>query len=153
LLQGKYFLYIKFINRCSEGIIHDFAGSYYVNKHAHKTGFGKVTKYLPLELKDIQISSSSMSVVEDIDEAIENSSKEYNDLTHNLFLNNCHSHVAKVLNHLSYKGIKHWNTFFIICLLIWKGKFVSWSRFFQTYFGFFLIIMITFIIILSTKSF
>jgi hypothetical protein len=60
-------------------------------------------------------------------------------MTHNLLCNNCHSHVAMVLNRLQYKGFTHWNTLTLIAYLVWDGKWVSAKRLLMVWAPFFLI--------------
>ena len=96
----------------SDGTIHDFAGPYFVNRNPHSMGFGHVTKYAPLDIKDIRRYDSDLIKV--WDENINAASEEYDQLMHNLICNNCHSHVARVLNRLQYKGFTHWNTLTLI---------------------------------------
>jgi hypothetical protein len=73
------------------------------------------------------------------DRAIEDASNHYDHEMHNLFCNNCHSHVALALNALHFRGITRWNTALLILYMAWYGKFVSKPRFFQTYLGFFIL--------------
>ena len=70
---------------------------------------------------------------------------------HNLCVNNCHSHVAYVLNQLNYKGRNNYNMLSIWWMLITKGKYVNCCGFFKTYIGFLIIIFIILIIILIVK--
>ena len=70
----------------SNGIIHDFAGSYFVS--VDDFAFGKVTKYVQLNLNEIEKINW--------DKAIDKGDERYNMETHNLFCNNCHSHCAYV---------------------------------------------------------
>jgi len=118
----------------SDGIIHDFAGPYFVNRDAHNMGFGSVTKYLPVDLKTLKAQNGNS--IKAWDEAIESSSEDYDKMMHNLFCNNCHSHVSQVLNELEFQGFKHWNTLFLILYLMMHARFVSFLRFVKTYAGF-----------------
>jgi hypothetical protein len=47
--------------------------------------------------------------------------------------NNCHDHVAMVLNRLQYKDRSHWNTVSLILLMAMRAKFVSFKRFLLTW--------------------
>jgi len=56
------------------------------------------------------------------DAAIENASKKYEGMMHNLIMNNCHSHVATALNELEYRDHTQWNTLLLIILVFFAGK-------------------------------
>ena len=99
----------------SSGIIHDFAGSFFVS--VDNFSFGKPTKYIKLELDEQEKFNW--------DRAIEKGDNKYNMQEHNLFFNNCHSHVAYVLNQLNYKGKSNYTMVSIWWMLITKGKYVS----------------------------
>ena len=126
----------------SSGIIHDFAGSFFVS--VDDFAFGKPTKYFKLNLSDQEKYNW--------DRAIEKGDNKYNMEEHNIFINNCHSHVAYVLNQLNYKGKNNYNMVNIWWMLITKGKYVSFCGFFKTYIGFLIIILIVLIIVLITKK-
>ena len=122
----------------SNGIIHDFASSFFVS--VDDFSFGKPTKYIQLELTEQEKY--------DWDRAILKGDNKYNMEEHNIFVNNCHSHVAYVLNQLNYKGRNNYNMVSIWWMLIMKGKYVNCCGFFKTYIGFLIIIFIILIIIL-----
>ena len=122
----------------SSGIIHDFASSFFVS--VDDFAFGKPTKYIKLELTEQEKY--------DWDRAILKGDNRYNMEEHNIFMNNCHSHVAYVLNQLNYKGRKNYNMVSIWWMLITKGKYVSFCGFFKTYIGFLIVVFIILIIIL-----
>ena len=125
----------------SSGIIHDFAGSFFVS--VDDFAFGKPTKYIQLDLTEQEKY--------DWDRAILKGDNRYNMEEHNLFVNNCHSHVAYVLNQLNYRGRNNYNMISIWWMLITKGKYVSCCGFFKTYIGFLIIVFIILIIILIKK--
>ena len=125
----------------SSGIIHDFAASFFVS--VDDFAFGKPTKYIKLELTEQEKY--------DWDRAILKGDNKYNMEEHNLFINNCHSHVAYVLNQLNYKGRNNYTMVSIWWMLIAKGRYVSFCGFFKTYIGFLIIIFIILIIILIVK--
>ena len=122
----------------SRGIIHDFASSFFVS--VDDFAFGKPTKYIKLELTEQEKY--------DWDRAILKGDNRYNMEEHNIFMNNCHSHVAYVLNQLNYKGRNNYNMVSIWWMLIKKGKYVSCCGFFKTYLGFLIVLFIILIIIL-----
>ena len=116
----------------SSGVIHDFAGSYFVS--IDDFAFGKPTKYYQLDLNEQEKY--------EFDRAVEKGDNKYNLEQHNLCINNCHSHVAYVLNQIKYKGKSDYNMVHIWWLLILKGKYVSFCSFIKTYIGFFILIFI-----------
>ena len=126
----------------SSGIIHDFAGSFFVS--VDDFAFGKPTKYIKLNLTEQERYNW--------DRAIEKGDNKYNMEEHNIFINNCHSHVAYVLNQLNYKGKNNYNMVSIWWMLIAKGKYVSFCGFFKTYIGFLIIILIILIVVLIIKK-
>jgi len=137
----------------SDGTIHDFAGPYYVNRHPHKMGFGSVTRYYPVKSKDIKSKSSSAEeTYKQWDAAVEDSSDNYDKMMHDLFCNNCHSHVAQALNDVEFQGFKHWNTFFLIFFMLFQGRYVSFARFLQTYAGSLVLLTIILVVYFFTKS-
>jgi len=129
----------------SEGMIHDFVGPYTINKNMNHLGFGTATKYLQIDLEQIR-GSGVREKIKAYDDAIERSSAAFEHIIHNLFWNNCHSHVARALNELEYMGRKNWNTTFLIILMITHAHFVSFGRFVRTYAGI-VVLVILFLII------
>ena len=125
----------------SSGIIHDFASSFFVS--VDDFAFGKPTKYIPLKLTEQEKY--------DWDRAILKGDNRYSMEEHNIFINNCHSHVAYVLNQLNYKGRNNYNMVSIWWMLITKGKYVSFCGFLKTYLGFLIVIFIILIILLIKK--
>ncbi|KAL6066006.1 Protein REVERSION-TO-ETHYLENE SENSITIVITY1-like [Balamuthia mandrillaris] len=120
----------------SKGVIHDFAGPYHVNRSEQSLIFGRATKYYRVQLKDLKALSridSKRTKMRKWDATIENASEKYDELMHNLICNNCHSHVAYVLNKLKFKNITSWNTLFLIIFLMFSGRSVSLPRFLKTY--------------------
>jgi transmembrane protein 222 len=124
----------------SDGTLHDFAGSYYIRKHPTSLAFGPVCKYVPIDLAHIkQALHSDYSPTFVWDRAVQEADHEYEHMTHNLLCNNCHSHVAMVLNRLQYKGFTHWNTVTLIAFVVWHGKWVSAKRMLMVWAPFLLI--------------
>ena len=122
----------------SNGMIHDFAGSFYIG--VDNFAFGKPTKYFRLELSNEEKKN--------LDKAIELGDQKFSKEEHHLITNNCHSHVAYILNQLNYLGKNDYNMFSIWWMLIIKGKFVSCCGFFKTYIGFLIIILIIALIVI-----
>ena len=120
----------------STGIIHDFAGSYYVG--IDNFAFGSPTKYIMLNPNELERN--------EWDNAIEKGDEKFNLENHNLFCNNCHSHCAFVLNVLNYKNKNNYNMVSIWWMLITRSKYISFFSFVKTYLGFFIFISLTFLI-------
>ena len=110
----------------SNGIIHDFAGSNYVG--IDNMAFGNPTKYVQLTPNDREIN--------EWDNAIDKGDERFSMENHNLCFNNCHSHVACVLNNIKYKGKNNYTMIHVWWMLITRGKYVSFCGFIKTYFGF-----------------
>ena len=116
----------------SSGVIHDFAGSFFVS--VDNFAFGKPTKYFQLDLSEQEKY--------EFDRAVERGDNKYNMEEHNLCFNNCHSHVAYVLNQIKYKGKTNYTMVHIWWFLITRGKYISICSFIKTYIGFFIFIFI-----------
>lgn len=96
----------------SEGIIHDFAGPYYVS--LDDFAFGRVARFLTLEPRSL----------EEWDASIESADATYRKRMHNLCCDNCHSHVATALNTSRYAG-RQWD---MVALAMWMtvaGRYTS----------------------------
>jgi len=124
----------------SEGTVNDFAGPYFIHKSKSRTAFGPIAKYYRINpTSDIRVTKDDQGQtkqVEKWDESIECSSQVYEGMVHMLLWNNCHSHVAMVLNKLNFRGLTHWNTFFLICFMCLFSRYVSWKRMFLTWIPF-----------------
>lgn len=117
----------------SDGVIHDFVGPYTINKSRTQLGFGRATKYVPVEVSEFR--SVSDDPQQDWDDAVEAASSRFEGIIHTLCYNNCHSHVADALNRVHYRGFSHWNTLFLIILMCTHGRFVTPGRCMFTYCG------------------
>jgi len=140
----------------SEGVIHDFGGPYFVNKHRTSTVFGRPTKYYRVDLQDLrsdgkQKFTSTAAAIQAWDSSIETASAEYECLMHNLICTNCHSHDARVLNLLRFKNLTVWCTFLLILFMFIFGKSVSWKRWLQTYLVS-IILLSLFVVLYSAKE-
>ena len=118
----------------SDGVIHDFAGPYHIS--IDNFAFGRPYKYVLLKEDKVKIDKRTW------DNGVARSDERFSKEMHNLFSNNCHSHVANALNNMEYKGKNNWNMFDIWILCIAKGKYVSLAHFFGTYLGFIVIIFL-----------
>lgn len=99
----------------SEGKIYDFGGSHYVA--VDNMTFGRPTKYLTLDPSKAQAC--------DWDEAIQLAAEKFRQRNHNIFVNNCHHHVAEALNIMKYDGRQDYTQFEIFKWMVSKSKKVS----------------------------
>ena len=116
----------------SKGYLRDYIGNYHVGKN--HLAFGTPTKYIILELDGRE--------VDEYDNAIKNAITDYEDLEYNFFLNNCHSFVARCLNHLKYKGKTNYTMIHVWWMFLIRGRYVSCKRFLRTYCGFFVFLLL-----------
>lgn len=123
----------------SKGIIHDFAGSYFVSQD--NMTFGNPTKYIKLKIKNKDIKK--------YDECVEKILLRYDKkLVYNFFCNNCHSFVAGVLNEFKYENKINFGIFNLWWKVNIESKYVNCKGFFKTYLGFFILLLIIGIIVL-----
>ena len=116
----------------SDGVIHDFIGT--KNVRINKFGFGKTFKYVPLE---VNFSDSKR-----FNECIHYADKLYSERTHKLFSDNCHSHIAVVLNEFKYMGRTNYSMVDVWWLLIRRGRYVSLLACLRTYAVFCLLVIV-----------
>merc|ERR1711881_794378 len=90
--------------------------------------FGKTTRYLQLDPTSV--------LGKPWDEAVHDASEEYKGRMHNLCCDNCHSHVAMALNLMKYNGSSSWNMVKLCFLMLFCGRFVSFSGFLKTWLPF-----------------
>lgn len=62
------------------------------------------------------------------DDAVVEAACVYGKRFHNLFLDNCHSHVALVLNKLKYRGRNDWNQIRVFWGIWSQGRWVKRSQ-------------------------
>ena len=115
----------------SDGVIHDFAGPYTINRGA--MAFGAPTRYLQL---DPDLCSEL-----DWDSAVGEGCAVYSQRMHNICFDNCHSHVARCLNAMGYRRFRGFNMFYIGAMMF-CSPFVSVSAFVKTYTPFIVFILI-----------
>jgi transmembrane protein 222 len=132
----------------SRGVIYDFAGPYTIG--VDNMAFSKPTRYLVLDPNDIPKEKLSpikpggpaRAPREVWDEAIDAGAEVYCRRMHNICCDNCHSHVARCLNIMAFKGSKGWNMVNLAALIFFRGKFVSTSRAIQTWLQFLIMVAI-----------
>eukprot|EP00090_Calanus_glacialis_P019522 TRINITY_DN29975_c0_g1_i1.p1 TRINITY_DN29975_c0_g1~~TRINITY_DN29975_c0_g1_i1.p1 ORF type:complete len:171 (-),score=45.51 TRINITY_DN29975_c0_g1_i1:116-628(-) len=109
----------------SSGVIRDFAGPYYVSED--NMAFGHPTKYWQLD------PALAVGGAAGWDTAVSEASEIYSHRMHNLFCDNCHSHVARALNIMLYDQSKRWNMVTLCFLMLFKGRYVSWGAMLKTW--------------------
>lgn len=80
------------------------------------------------------------------DAALKKVSLAYCNQMHNLALNNCHSHVATLLNEISYDGRRNWNQLRVFYALWRHGHWVRKTVAFRAFAPFFLILSLLIIL-------
>ncbi|SBS84670.1 conserved protein, unknown function [Plasmodium ovale curtisi] len=125
----------------STGVIHDFSGSYTISvgnaaeRHDHSPlcvylchekrnrnmEFSDPMKYWKLDKNKLPLAITDQFY----DDAIYKADEVFSKRRHNLLLNNCHHHVAMVLNSIKYKGKSDWTPFKVFLNLVIHGRFVS----------------------------
>lgn len=126
----------------SSGIIRDFAGPYFVSED--NMAFGRPTKYWQLQ------PSKALGGNAGWDCAVISASDVYKGRMHNLFCDNCHSHVGLALNLMHYNNSTSWNMVKLALLILIYGKYVSFFSFLKTWVPFCVIsgILITMYVLL-----
>lgn len=105
-----------------------FLGPYFVSKD--NMGFGWPTRYLELKLDYVEGGAEAW------DDAVEKASTEYSKRMHNLFWDNCHSHVGMALSLMRYKESTSWNMVKIAAWMFLFGRYVGVSGFMKTWLPF-----------------
>ncbi|CAO2828085.1 unnamed protein product [Amaranthus hypochondriacus] len=128
--------FIGHIGICREdGVILDFAGPNFVCVDSF--AFGAVTRYLQIDAKlcrAISLASSRSGEQQNLDgseveiftwnDALRNSTMEFQHRSYNLLTCNCHSFVANNLNRLGFGGGR-WNVVSLAALILFKGRWVN----------------------------
>lgn len=122
----------------SSGVIRDFAGPYFVSED--NMAFGRPTRYLVLELSRIPNGSALVW-----DDCVSKASVAYGTHMHNLFCDNCHSHVGMALNLMKYGGTSNWNMVRLASWMFFYGKYISFSRALKTWLPFSIILSVCFL--------
>lgn len=61
------------------------------------------------------------------DQAVDDASEVYKGRIHNLFCDNCHSHVAMAMNKMEYGGSRSWNMIKLCFMILFKAKYVRYK--------------------------
>ncbi len=117
----------------SNGAIHDFAGPYFIG--IDNFAFGSTQKYVQLHIDGDKIASFNQS--------LEQADRTYKNRMHNICCDNCHSHVARVLNNYAYMGRTNWTMVDVWWMCISQSKYVSWGAVIKTYIGWIVIVLFT----------
>ncbi len=126
----------------SSGVIRDFAGPYYVSED--DMAFGWPTRYLVLDPSKARGGPSGW------DSGVSKASEVYGGRMHNLFCDNCHSHVATALDTMEYDGKKNWNMVDVAARMLFCGRFVSFGGFVKTWLPFLAMVSIVVVIVVSS---
>jgi len=121
----------------SDGVIRDFGGSYYVA--VDNFTFGRVTKFARLDPSKAR---------KDWNAAVHASAQRFCQKTHNIFYQNCHSHVADTLNEMEYEGHSDWDELKVWWLITTKSEYVSLNGFLNQWALFLLTIILIVILII-----
>lgn len=125
----------------SQGVIHDFGGSYFVA--VDSMTFGRPTKVTYLD--------PNRNEARNWDQAIKTSARKFCQRPHNILTNNCHNHVADTLNELKYKGSEEWTQFDVWWLITWHSRYVGVKGFLRQWGIFLLIFLVIVILILLSR--
>eukprot|EP00099_Drosophila_melanogaster_P024710 NP_723362.1 uncharacterized protein Dmel_CG8372, isoform B [Drosophila melanogaster] len=118
----------------SSGVIRDFAGPYFVSED--NMAFGRPTRYIRLHPKHMVGGSYAW------DEAVSKASVLYGTRIHNIFCDNCHSHVATALIYMRYYDSTAWNMIILSMWLFVCGRYVGIGGFIKTWLPFAILLSI-----------
>ena len=80
------------------------------------------------------------------DKAVVDANGEYRTRMHNIFCDNCHSHVAYALNSMNMRafGFNSWDMIKLCFLVFFRGRFLSWGGFLSQFlpFGAFVLVVV-----------
>lgn len=134
----------------SEGVIHDFAGPFMINKDA--LAFGDPVKYwkihhlidreAPTGKATMRLTPAQSRKLKKYDDAVENTTVYFKQTQwYNFFTNNCHSFVAYTLEAADVGGSGYsWNMVKLAFFLFFCGRYVSVGRFMKAHLPFFIIV-------------
>lgn len=129
----------------STGIIRDFAGPYFVSED--NFAFGRPARYLQLSPAKVPAAGGgARAATTTWDECVAKASVVYGTRMHNLFCDNCHSHVGLALRQMHYDQSSSWN---MVRLALWMfvcGKYVGVWGFVRTWLPFGVIFVACFVV-------
>jgi len=119
----------------SRGVVYDFQGPYSIGvRTTPHMAFGSITRKLFVG----RVSSAEW------DRAIYAANDVYKERMHNLFCDNCHSHVANALNQMDgirILGFSKFNMVNLAIIMFFKGRFLSLSGLFHQFLPFVAILL------------
>eukprot|EP01039_Chlorochromonas_danica_P009155 gene9158-10106_t len=124
----------------SEGCIYDFAGPYTIG--VGKLTFSSPAKYLQLD--------PAKCTLKDWNTGVQGGCDMYRGRMHNIFCDNCHSHVAKCLNIMGYDKRTNFEMVRIGVWMFFSSSFVDFNGVIKTYLPFTIIL---FAILLAARVF
>ena len=111
----------------SRGVIYDFAGPYTIG--IDDMAFGVPTRYLQLNPELVGARGApGRTATQGWDAAVDAGCDVYSQRMHNIFCDNCHSHVARSLNTMAYAGKTDWNMVSLAVWVLLSGRWISWQR-------------------------
>lgn len=120
----------------SNGVIRDFAGPYFVSED--NMAFGRPARYL--QLSPYKVINNGGAT--EWDECVSKASVVYGTRMHNLFWDNCHSHVGMALSLMHYDGSNTWNMIRLAFWMFFWGQYVRVGGFIKTWLPFTIILTI-----------
>merc|ERR1712127_4117 len=117
----------------SNGVIRDFAGPYHVSED--NMAFGKPTRILKLDPKKVKSTDGTS-----YDSAVNKASEIYKGRMHNIFCDNCHSHVATAMDFMRYDDKSDWNMVRLCFMMVFQGNWVTPGRMIYSLMPFFVIV-------------
>ena len=138
----------------SEGVIHDFAGPYFIG--VDHMLFGDPVKYWNLAPEMFAKLAPLMgvthaSITQQYDKAIQSTTEYYRQTQmYNFFTNNCHSYVAHVMEAANVKRTS-WNMLKLTLYMMLFGRYISFTRFLRAHLPFIVIVIIAVAVSFSTK--
>lgn len=122
----------------SDGVIHDFGGSYYIA--VDNFTFGRPTKFVKLDPNKVRNL--------DWNDAIKTSANKFCQQQHNIITNNCHTHVADTLNEMKYDGKNNYTQFDVFLMVTLQSEYVSIKGFLLQWGVFLLLMLIVLVVVL-----
>jgi len=105
----------------SRGVVYDFAGPYSIG--VDNLSFGRCQRFLRLD-PALAAPGQGLTPAQVWDAAIDSANSVYCERMHNIFCDNCHSHVARALNSMVYGGHRSWG---MVRLVVWVLLAGEWT--------------------------
>ena len=107
----------------SRGVVMDFAGPYCIG--VDQMAFSKPFLYCALDPALAAARAPGQGAAAAWDAGVDAGCDEYLGRMHNICADNCHSHVARCLNEMRYKGRDDWSMVGVGALCLLNGRWVS----------------------------